>query len=645
MPPLTDRAPGSRSLGHHHFAFLRGWVQGLPLSELADRYLESGLDLRLAKSQLGWLRSEMVALAARSPRPELAAVLRRSPIDHAKSLPTAAPPLPSLEEFANRFPEGFYSENELALLFAEAYAVQLSPAERRRTRLVERQLAALHYLEPLSAVPPRPADGVNAWFLEVVAARLANAGLTTLQHLQDLYRVRGARWWVEVPGLGAKGAARICKWWAQHNATLGPLTQARRDDLVIPRVASAAYGPAPSSTPSYVIAPLEHFAVPREFSGECGGNRQTADRCKLAASNDHEAILAWLSTRPTGSATWRSYRREAERFLLWVIIERGKPFSSATTEDCIAYRDFLGDPQPAWRWVGRGALPRWSSEWRPFVGPLGASSTQHAQTVLRLLCEWLARQRYLDANPWDGVPVIAPNRVRLRVGRSFTQSQWMIVTRRLAALPPSPASARMQFLIPFLYATGLRLSEIASARARQLEHSAEASSWLLHILGKGLIAREVPLASDTVALLLNYLAQAYPDAWVDIDPSLEAMVERMDPELPLLRRIETRRDEHQTLSSSAVYKSVKSFFADVARRTDLISEKERKRFAEASTHWLRHTFASHAVADGAPLDVIRDVMGHASISTTSIYVSVESKRRASHLEALAKIRSERSPTI
>ena len=94
--------------------------------------------------------------------------------------------------------------------------------------------------------------------------------------------------------------------------------------------------------------------------------------------------------------------------------------------------------------------------------------------------------------------------------------------------------------------------------------------------------------------------------------------------------------------NTRAYKSLKNFFAEVANRSPLLSEKDRKRFAEASTHWLRHTFATHAVADGAPLDVIRDVMGHASISTTSIYVSAEKKRRSAQMEQLAILRASRN---
>jgi site-specific recombinase XerD len=48
------------------------------------------------------------------------------------------------------------------------------------------------------------------------------------------------------------------------------------------------------------------------------------------------------------------------------------------------------------------------------------------------------------------------------------------------------------------------------------------------------------------------------------------------------------------------------------------------------------------VADEAPLDVVRDVLGHASIATTSVYLSSEMRRRAEALEAVAARRRSRS---
>ncbi|RZI71759.1 MAG: integrase, partial [Pseudomonas sp.] len=59
---------------------------------------------------------------------------------------------------------------------------------------------------------------------------------------------------------------------------------------------------------------------------------------------------------------------------------------------------------------------------------------------------------------------------------------------------------------------------------------------------------------------------------------------------------------------------------------------ERAKLAGATTHWLRHTFGTRAIARNVPLDVIQAQMGHASIqTTTAIYGRAPIKRRVDEL--------------
>jgi len=97
---------------------------------------------------------------------------------------------------------------------------------------------------------------------------------------------------------------------------------------------------APQS--SALPLPLERLVVPERFDGRAGTNRAGPDVvCQLAASNDLEAVQAWLAEFRDSPQTLRNYRKEAERLLLWALLERGKPLSSLTREDCILYEDFL----------------------------------------------------------------------------------------------------------------------------------------------------------------------------------------------------------------------------------------------------------------------------------------------------------------
>ena len=149
--------------------------------------------------------------------------------------------------------------------------------------------------------------------------------------------------------------------------------------------------------PATDIRPLEKFILPAELGGSRGLYRRPQAQCLLKASNDYQAILAWLRSkhgltpdqksnlkarrrqRDTGveqsldwlqalSNTQRAYRKEAERFLLWAITHKGKALSSMSDEDCTLFCDFLADPQPRSRWCGDRGRERWSSLWRPFDG-------------------------------------------------------------------------------------------------------------------------------------------------------------------------------------------------------------------------------------------------------------------------------------
>jgi hypothetical protein len=116
-----------------------------------------------------------------------------------------------------------------------------------------------------------------------------------------------------------------------------------------------------------------------------------------------------------------------ERLILWAIIERGRPLSSLTTEDAIAYRGFLRRPTPQDRWVGP-AHPRTSIEWRPFADRLSPRSIAYALSVLSAMFRWLILQRYVLANPFAGIMVRGVGRsADLDASHAFTEGEWALV--------------------------------------------------------------------------------------------------------------------------------------------------------------------------------------------------------------------------
>jgi hypothetical protein len=100
----------------------------------------------------------------------------------------------------------------------------------------------------------------------------------------------------------------------------------------------------PEAAPELV--PWERLAVPGEFDGSRGAFRAPKSTCRLSADNDYEAVQGWWLALHESTATQSAYRKEAERLILWAIVERGRALSSLMTEDAVAYRTFLRRPAP-----------------------------------------------------------------------------------------------------------------------------------------------------------------------------------------------------------------------------------------------------------------------------------------------------------
>ena len=141
------------------------------------------------------------------------------------------------------------------------------------------------------------------------------------------------------------------------------------------------------------------------FQSSLEGGALPLHQCLLEAKNDYKAIAAWLVTKhdPNGTgktATHRAYRKEAERLLLWAIVEHGKPLSSLTVEDVNTFKWFLAAP-PA-RWRGPRHHQRWSPLWRPLEGPLSSAALRQSIVILRSLLQDVAGLDFVHPLVCDG---------------------------------------------------------------------------------------------------------------------------------------------------------------------------------------------------------------------------------------------------
>ena len=158
----------------------------------------------------------------------------------------------------------------------------------------------------------------------------------------------------------------------------------------------------------------------------------------------------------------------------------------------------------------------------------------------------------------------------------------------------SPLGLRDRAMLETLYATGLRVSELVGLKLGAISLDAG----VVRVLGKGSKERLVPLGDEAVAWVQRYLAG--PRAAL-------AAKAKVDHVFVTARR--------GPLSRQAFWHLVKRYGAIAGIPA-----------ASLSPHVLRHAFATHLLNHGADLRVVQLLLGHADITTTTIYTHVARER-------------------
>ena len=264
--------------------------------------------------------------------------------------------------------------------------------------------------------------------------------------------------------------------------------------------------------------------------------------------------------------TLAAYRRDLTLFARW-LAERHLTLGQAGEADLNAY------------FAARHAGTR-------------ATTANRRLTVFKRYFRWALRERLIEADPTLRLQAA---KQPLRVPKSLTEAQ----VEALLAAPDvaTPLGVRDRTMLELMYASGLRVSELVGLKTFHVSLNEHA----LRALGKGNKERLVPFGEVASAWITRYLNEARP-----------ALLAGKQTDALFVTVRGARAGEAMT---RAMFWQLVKKYARIAGIT-----------APLSPHTLRHAFASHLLNHGADLRAVQMLLGHADISTTTIYTHVARER-------------------
>lgn len=221
---------------------------------------------------------------------------------------------------------------------------------------------------------------------------------------------------------------------------------------------------------------------------------------------------------------------------------------------------------------------------------LAAASLARRLVAIKVFFRHLAREGLLATNVADAMD--SPRLWKI-LPPTLTIAE---VDRLLAA--PDPATRkglRDRAILETFYATGLRVSELAELKLESLHFDAE----YIRCIGKGDKERVVPIGGRAMSAVR---------AWIERGRPAYAARGGGDSRAVFLSRL------GKPLSRITLWRQIRAYARSAGIRKEI------------SPHMLRHSFASHLLANGASLRTIQEMLGHADISTTQIYTHVDQGR-------------------
>lgn len=286
--------------------------------------------------------------------------------------------------------------------------------------------------------------------------------------------------------------------------------------------------------------------------------------------------------------------REAESFLLWMTVERGRAVNTVSSyrRDLSRYEDFLATRRT-------DALSCGEDDVESFVRHLQANGDAVASVARRLAAVRMLHTHLVSENLRADNPAARVEGVRVPAGVPKPLSVDEVDALLSSVTGVDSLALRDKALLEFLYATGCRISEACDVNLSDLDMA----SRVVRLFGKGSKERVVPFGRTAEKHLSEYLGRGgrdmlIPDVWAKSG----------DRDAIFLTNKGRRLNRQKAWS--------------IVRDAGVAAGITR----ELSPHVLRHSCATHMLEHGADLRIVQEMLGHATISTTQIYTKVSQER-------------------
>lgn len=295
---------------------------------------------------------------------------------------------------------------------------------------------------------------------------------------------------------------------------------------------------------------------------------------------DADTFLQFLAAeRRLSPNTLAAYRNDLRQFEEYLASRQSDPLGLGTNGSGVAAP---ADPTTATREQVAGFF----LSLREDKG-YSAATIARKMAAVKSLFHYLMKEAAITTNP---AADLGSPEVKKPLPRAISQADVDRLMRQTDK-KGTPEGLRDRAMLHLLYATGMRVTELVTLDLNDLDFEKSA----VRCVGRGLRVRHLPVDARAMVALREYLDRGRPQL--------------LRPGAPTTALFLNHRG--QRLTRQGFWLIMKA----VARESGVT--------ADVTPHTLRHSFAAHRLNDGLALPKLRELLGHANISTTQIYTQVK----------------------